>query len=196
MEIRISRRAAVRLLVILAWPMFILSVYGVGTRVTPFANGAPILLSPSIRDSIAYRRQALEWTRRLREIDVSLVNLQTTRQDVYEQTRQAEAVLASALQVAQEVELRRAPSALAGLRTWLLEASRRYYATAQAAAQWVGAPTPENGDAVSRALSEARVAMNALSASRWLAEEVQTPPIPPRSAQPTPTLDSLNLPSP
>ena len=173
MEIRISRQALIRLLIVLGLPAFILVVYWMGTRVTPYTTtGAPVLLSPSLRESIAYRRQAVEWTRRLHKVDQQLVELQSDRQqDVYEQTRQAEAALSSALQIAQETEIRHAPSALAALRTMLLDASQRYYATAQAAAQWVGAPTPDNQDAVTEALSEARVALSTLSESRWLIEE-------------------------
>ncbi len=193
MEIRISRQALVRLLIALGLPAFILVMYWMGTRVTPYTtSGAPVLLSPSLRESIAYRRQAVGWTRRLREVDQQLVKLQSDRQqDVYEQTRQAEVALSSALQIAQEIEIRRAPSALAGLRTLLLDASQRYYATAQAAAQWVGAPTPDNQDAVTEALAGSRVALNAVSESRWLIEE-QTPHPAPRDDQSS----DLELPAP
>ena len=193
MEIRISRQALVRLLIVLGLPTFVLVVYWMGTRVTPYTTtGAPVLLSPSLRESIAYRRQAVEWTRRLREVDQQLVKLQSDRQqDVYEQTRQAEVALSSALQIAQEIEIRHAPSALAGLRTLLLDASQRYYATAQAAAQWVGAPTPDHQDAVTKALSEARVTLSALSESRWLIEE-QAPHTTPRAGQSS----DLELPAP
>ena len=202
MEIRISRKAVIRLVVSLGLPVFILAVYWIGTRVTPYAQGAPLLLSPALRESIAYRAQAREWTRQLREIDAGLVRLQADRQaDVYEQTRQVEIVLSSALQLAQEVELRRAPSALAGLRTLLLDASRRYYATAQAAAQWVGAPTPENGDSVGNSLASARATWSALSESRWLTDDAGEQP----ASQPgtvtspgasTRTPDPLDLPAP
>ncbi len=193
MEVRISRKALVRLLIVLGLPAFVLVVYWIGTRVTPYTTtGTPILLSPSLRESIAYRRQAVEWMRRLREVDQQLVSLQSDRQtDVYEQTRQAEVALSSALQIAQEVEIRHAPSALAGLRTLLLDASDRYYATAQAAAQWVGAPTPDNQDAVAQALAEARAALSAVSESRWLIEE-QTPQTTPRDDQSS----DLELPAP
>jgi hypothetical protein len=193
MEIRISRQALVRVLIALGLPAFILVMYWMGMRVTPYTTtGAPVLLSPSLRGSIAYRRQAVEWTRRLREVDQQLVKLQSDRQqDVYEQTRQAEVALSSALQIAQEIEIRHAPSALAGLRTLLLDASQRYYATAQAAAQWVGAPTPDHQDTVAETLVEARAALSALSASRWLIEE-QAPQTTPRAGQ----SPDLELPAP
>jgi hypothetical protein len=193
MEVRISRKALVRLLVVLGLPAFVLVVYWIGTHVTPYTTtGAPVLLSPSLRGSIAYRRQAVEWARRLREVDQQLVILQSDRQaDVYEQTRQAEVALSSALQIAQEIEIRHAPSALAGLRTLLLDASERYYATAQAAAQWVGAPTPDNQDTITQALAEARIALSAVSESRWLIEE-QAPQTTPHDDQSS----DLELPAP
>ena len=199
MEIRISRKAVLRLVTFIGLPVFILLVYWIGTRVTPhLQNGFPILLSPSTRDSIAYRNQAMEWTRRLREVDGNLAKLQANRQaDVYEQTRQVENILSSALQLAQEIELRRAPSALAGLRGLLVETSQRYYATAQAAAQWVGAPTPENQDAVNNALGSARAALSALSESRWLTEDIaQRTPRSGTAPSPAKSPDPLDLPAP
>ena len=199
MEIRISRKAVLRLGAIIGLPLFILVVYWTGMRVTPYAQGRyPILLSPSMRDSIAYRNQAIEWTRRLHEVDGNLTHLQANRQaDVYEQTRQAENILSSSLQLAQEIELRRAPSALAGLRGLLVETSQRYYAMAQAAAQWVGAPTPENQDAVNNALGSARAALGALSESRWLTEDIaQRTPRPGAAPSPAKSPDPLDLPAP
>jgi len=201
MEIRISRKAVLRLVAVIGLPIFILVMYWIGTRVTPYGqSGFPILLSPSTRDAMAYRHQAMEWNRRLGEVDSKLTQLQANRQaDVYEQTRQAENILSSSLQLAQEIELRRAPSALAGLKGLLVETSQRYYAAAQAAAQWVGAPTPDNQDAVGSALGSARAALRALSGSRWLTEEVAQPIARPGSTPaPTPTKspDPLDLPAP
>ena len=199
MEIRISRRAVLRLVAVIGLPIFILVMYWIGTRVTPYGqSGFPILLSPSTRDSIAYRNQAMEWTRRLREVDGNLTQLQANRQaDVYEQTRQAENILSSSLELAQEIELRRAPSALAGLKGLLVETSQRYYATAQAAAQWVGAPTPDNQDAVSSALGSARMALSAVSESRWLTEDIaQRTPRPGSAPSPAKSPDPLDLPAP
>jgi len=197
MELCISKRALIRLGILIAIPVFGLVVYRLGVQVTPYTrDGLPVLLSPSMRQSLAYRRQALEWTRQLQDLDARIAKLQSQPQDVYEQTRQAEAILSSSLQIAQAIELRPAPAALTGLRALLADASRCYYTTAQGIAGWVGAPTPENAETVGKGLAGARAALKTLSESRWLAEEVQTPPIPPRSAQPTPPLDSLNLPSP
>jgi hypothetical protein len=197
MELQISKRALTRLALLAALPILVLSVYRLGAAVTPYTqDGAPILLSPSMRQSMAYRRQALEWTRQLRDTDAYITRLQSQRQDVYEQTRQADAILSSSLQVAQEIELRRAPAALVGLQTLLADASQRYYTTAQDIAQWVGAPSPENAEAVGNDLAAARVALNTLSESRWLAEEIEVPPARQRDDRPVPTPDTLDLPSP
>jgi len=191
MEISISRKVLSRIALISGIPLLIAMIYLIGQRVTPYDDdNQPVLLSPSVRAALFYRSQAAGWLARFQALDTDLSTLQA-EQDVYEQTRQAEAILSSSARLAQEIEQARTPPALVGLRALLAETASYYLASAQAAAQWVGAPSPENKQFLNDTLAEARAALERVSSSRWLAE-TDTNPLPPSS---TPG-DGLDLPQP
>jgi hypothetical protein len=128
------------------------------------------MLSPSLKAMLAYRAQAQQWVARLRDLDTDLTALLSEDRDIYYQTEAANDLLDRGLGLAQEIEVSRAPAALAGLRQLLAQTSLAYLDTTRAAAGWVGAPLPENEQAVLDTLGQARALLAQVEESRWLQE--------------------------
>ena len=173
--ISISRRTVRRVTFAVLIPLVIVGLVYLGRSVTPRdKSGAPLMLSPSLKAMLAYRAQARQWVERLRDLDTDLTALLSEDRDIYYQTEAANDLLDRGLGLAQEIEVSRAPAALAGLRQLLAQTSLAYLDTTRAAADWVGAPLPENEQGVLDLLGQARALLAQVEESRWLQEpEVQ-----------------------
>jgi len=175
--VRISRRALRRVALILCLPLILIGLAYLGRSQTPRdAGGQPLLLSPSLKATLEYRAQARRWVARFHDLDADLETLLTTQRDIYTQTETTNDLLERALGLAQEIEIARAPAALAGLRDLLARTSLVYLDAVRAAADWVGAPTPENEQRVFEVLDQARALLTQVAGSRWLQEpQMQAP---------------------
>jgi hypothetical protein len=169
MEINLSRRSLRRWGCALALPITIIALALLGRSVTPRdAAGEPLLLSPSLRATLGYQATARAWAQDFHALDDDLSALLTGDDDIYRQAQAAGDLLDRALRLAQDVELRRAPAALASLRVALAATSLAYLDAARAAAEWVGAPTPEQAQVAQNALDAARDLLAQAEAHRWL----------------------------
>jgi hypothetical protein len=175
MEVRLSRRSLRRWGCALALPVTIVALAPLGRSVTPRdAAGEPLLLSPSLRATLGYQATARAWVRDYHALDADLEALLTQDDaDIYRQAQSANDNLDRALRLAQDVELRRAPAALASLRAALSAASLAYLEAARAAAGWVGAPTPEQAQVAQATLDTARELLAQVEANRWLEMETE-----------------------
>ncbi len=172
--VSLSRRTLRRVVLVLSVPLVIVGLAYLGRAVTPRDNsGEPLILSPSLKATIAYRAQARRWVERLHHLDADLQALLTGDRDIYTQTEAVNDLLERALGLAQEVELSRAPAALAGLRQLLVQTGLTYLDTTRAAADWVGAPLAENEQVTLDFLGQARALLTQAEASRWLQEPEQ-----------------------
>jgi len=173
MEIKLSRRALRRWGCALALPATTIFLALLGRSVTPRdASGEPLLLSPSLRATLGYQATARAWVRDYHALDAGLEALLAQDDgDIYRQAQAAGDDLDRALRLAQDVELRRAPAALASLQSALSAASLAYLEAARAAAEWVGAPTPEQAQVAQDALGAARELLAQVEANRWLQEQ-------------------------
>lgn len=175
MEVRVSRRLLRRL----AWlllPAALIVLALLGRSATPRdAAGEPLLLSPSLKSTLEYRSQARAWVEELHALDGKLEALLTGNDDIYHQTQAINDLLERSVWLAQAVEIRRAPAALAGLRTMLASASLAYLDAARAVADWIGAPTPEREQTAQAALATARDWLAQTETNRWLQEDDEPP---------------------
>jgi hypothetical protein len=171
MEINVSRRTLRRLALGLVLPGVLIALTLLGRSATPRdASGEPLLLSPSLKATLAYRAGARAWVEALHALDGGLETLLTENGDIYHQTQAVDSLLNRAMRLAQDVEVRRAPAALAGLRVVLSATSLAYLDASRAVADWVGAPTPERLEAAQAALSTARELLAQTEVNRWLQE--------------------------
>jgi hypothetical protein len=171
MEISVSRRWLRRLAGGLLVPLVLTGLTLWGRTLTPRdAAGTPLLLSPSLRATLAYQEQARAWLAAFQGLDRELQALLAGQDDLYRQTEIVNDLLERALRLAQAIEVGRAPAALAGLRTLLAQTSLAFLEASRAAADWVGAPTPEREQAARAALENARDWLAQVAESRWLAE--------------------------
>jgi hypothetical protein len=171
MEINVSRRTLRRLALGLVLPAVLVALTLLGRSATPRdASGEPLLLSPSLKATLAYRAGARAWVEALHALDGGLETLLTENGDIYHQTQAVDSLLNRAMRLAQDVEVRRAPAVLAGLRVALSATSLAYLDASRAVADWVGAPTPERLEAAQAALSAARELLAQTELNRWLQE--------------------------
>ncbi len=174
MEISLSRRSLRRWGCALALPIAFIALTLLGRSVTPHdAAGEPLLLSPSLRATLGYQSTARAWARDYRALDADLYALLTDDADIYRQAQAAGDLLDRSLRLAQDVELRRAPAALAVLRAALTNTSLAYLDAARVVAEWVGAPTPAQAQTAQDALDAARDLLAQVEANRWLQEAEQ-----------------------
>jgi hypothetical protein len=173
MEVSISRRTLRRLTLGLVLPTVLMVLTLLGRSATPRdASGEPLLLSPSLKATLAYRAGARAWVEALHALDGGLEALLTGRGsgDIYHQTQAVDSLLNRSVRLAQDVEVRRAPAALTGLRVSLSATSLAYLDASRAVADWVGAPTPERLEAAQAALGAARELLAQTELNRWLQE--------------------------
>jgi len=156
---------------------FVLACYFIGHDLTPRdARDRPVLLSPSIRAAVLYRKAVTGWTDTLAELDAGIASL--LNQDyvadpaqLYALSEQAQGLSDRAVSVALDVSFTAPPPALVSLAEQANAAADAQYQAALAAAQWVGAPEPDNRIAALESLRLARAARTELAASRWLIGE-------------------------
>ncbi|MGD9100731.1 MAG: hypothetical protein PVF45_09655 [Anaerolineae bacterium] len=171
MEVSISRRTLRRLALGLVLPAILIALTLLGRSATPRdASGEPLLLSPSLKGTLEYRAGARAWVEAFRALDGELEALLIEGGDIYHQTQAVDSLLNRSVRLAQDVEVRRAPAALAGLRVSLSATSLAYLDASRAVADWVGAPTPERLEAAQAALSTARELLAQTELNRWLQE--------------------------
>jgi hypothetical protein len=171
MEVSISRRTLRRLTLGLVLPTVLMVLTLLGRSATPRdASGEPLLLSPSLKATLAYRAGARAWVEALHALDGELEALLVEGGDIYHQTQAVDDLLGRSVRLAQDVEVRRAPAALAGLRVSLSATSLAYLDASRAVADWVGAPTPERLEAAQVALEAARELLAQTELNRWLRE--------------------------
>jgi len=155
-----------------AWILaVILLLVTVGYFVSPVnAAGRPIFLSPEVKAISDFRNSATAWEGKLREIDSQLVRLLSGAygSDLFEKSRQSQAVVEATSWLLQEVERVKAPTAASPLRELVYRATTVYLEAARATLVWIGEPTTENLSTAQAALDVARAALQKMERSEWL----------------------------
>jgi len=149
----------------------ILLLVTIGCFTSPVnAAGRPIFLSPEVKALSDFRNSATAWQGKLREIDSQLLNLLSDAygSDLFEKSRQSQAVVESAFWLLQEVERIEAPTAASPLRDLVYRATAGYLEAARATLVWISEPTTENLSTAQAALDIARAALQKMEQSEWL----------------------------
>jgi hypothetical protein len=134
-------------------------------------SGRPFLLLPDVKAVEDYRRAARDDASRLNLLGGEIAALLSGKNtDLFSQSRQAQAALEHALQIAQEIDARPAPPALDGLRGTIAQAASAYLEAARLALRWISLPQPDNKAAAAKALAQAAKVLNTLEGSQWLAK--------------------------
>ena len=171
MEIRVSRGSIRRFTILLLLPVSIAGLAILGRSVTPRdVAGNPLLFSPALKSTLAYRAHARSLVRDFHVLDEGLEGLLNSRTDIYQQSQTVNSLMDEAFRLAQKIEIGRAPASLASLRVSLSDTSLAYLDAAQAAADWLGEPTPERERPIREALAAARRLLAHVEGSRWLEE--------------------------
>ena len=134
-------------------------------------QGHPILLLPDVKAVEDYRRAVREDVVRLHLLDGEIASLLAEKNpDLFSQSRQAQAALEHALQIAQAIDAQPAPPALEGLRGLAAQAAATYLEAARLALRWVSLPQADNRTAAAQTLDQAGQQLHTLEGSPWLAK--------------------------
>ena len=146
MHIRISKRALKWMITAMIVVSALVGFYFLGNDLTPKnAIGRPLILSPSVRQAVLYRRSVQGWLSDLEQIDTDIDTVLaegdvTEPGQLYELNDQAQKLTNRAAGVVQDVTFTAAPPALVSLQQQVYVVVEAYYETTQATALWVGAP--------------------------------------------------------
>jgi len=149
----------------------IVLVLGAGS--TPHdSQGRPLLLLPQMRSVEDYQRAAQGWASQLEVLDGGLGGLlQANSADILAESGQAEQELERSAMIAQAIEGRDPPPALAGLAAELGQTAQAYQEAAGAAAQAVSIPDGGHLRTAQSALGKAREDLEDLEKNPWLTSE-------------------------
>jgi hypothetical protein len=131
-------------------------------------NGRPVLLLPDVKAVEDYRRQAGDWTDRLRLLDGQLATLLAGNSgDLLGQSRAAQNIFEDCLNLVREIDFTSTPPALVGLRESLVNASLANLEASRGALRWVSMPNIENRDQVEQLIQIARQGLQELETNTW-----------------------------
>jgi hypothetical protein len=136
------------------------------------AQGRLLLLLPEMRSVQDYQRTAQGWARDLEFLDGDLAGLlQANSADILADSGQAQQELERSAMIAQAIEGRDPPPALAGLADELRQTAQAYQEAAVAAAQAVSVPDGAHMKSAQDALGKARQELGVLERNPWLTSE-------------------------
>jgi len=176
MRIKISKRALKWMITAMIVVSALVGFYFLGNDLTPKnAIGRPLILSPSVRQAVLYRRSVQRWLSDLKRIDADIDSVLvegdiTEPGQLYELNDQAQRLNNQTAGVVQDVAFTAAPPALVSLQQQVYVVVEAYYEAAQATALWVGAPEEETFETACAKLELARALREELATSRWLLE--------------------------
>ncbi len=173
-RLRLSRR----FLRVVAWTATVWAAlalcYLLGARLTPRDGaGRPLLLSPSVYAAEKYRQMVLRWMREMERVDRDLTALLSVDGGadpvrLYGLVHEVEGLIDRAIAIHREAAFSTPPPALTGFAEQIRAAAEAHHQAVLAAAQWVGAPEPENRRAALEVLRRARGLRVTVERSVWL----------------------------
>jgi hypothetical protein len=150
--------------------LVLLALLAIGGIASPRTDdGRPLLLLPDVKAMNDYRHLAREADKELRLVDgqISAV-LSGNVDDLFGQTRRAQAAFEQILSISEELDRGQAPPAMVGLREDLNHAAVGYLEAARLTLRWLSTPTQENQDLAQAKLAEARAGLTEVEKSQWL----------------------------
>lgn len=149
----------------------VLTLLALGVAVSPRdAASHPILLLPDAKAVEDYRDSAQNWHTRLKTLDAEIATILSGKfgNDLFAKSREAQRVTDAAIQLAQEIDRRNAPTAAIPAKSLLVKAASAYLDASRDMLQWVTAPKDENLAKARKSLNLARQALKELEQSEWI----------------------------
>jgi hypothetical protein len=132
--------------------------------------GKPILLLPEVKSIEDYRHSARYWISELSSIDSEIDQLlrSVDMGDVFTQSRAAQSILQSSVNLAQQVDQIDVPTVGIGLHQQILTTALSYVEAARSTVKWISVPESENKEAALNQLDEARILRKELEINQWI----------------------------
>ena len=133
-------------------------------------NERPILLLPDIKAVEDYRRSVSLWQAQAGELDAQITTILsgTYGSDLFARSRASQKMIDDAVQLLQDIESRKAPTAAMPARSILIRMASTYLEAARAALLWTTAPTYDNLASAQAKMDDARQILGKLEASEWM----------------------------
>ena len=133
------------------------------------STGRPILLSPSLRATEAYRQKVIDWDQQLQSVDRDISSMiGNDPSDLLSQSQEAERIQVQVNRTIQDIDIAEHPIAFNDLRGQLLQCTASYLEVTQYVLTWVSAPTEANREQAAAGLDTARKIRNDLEQNSWL----------------------------
>jgi hypothetical protein len=142
-----------------------------GCFISPRDDGnRPILLLPDIKAVEDYRQSISNWHDRMLTLDTQIATVLSGKfgSDLFRKSREAQKVVDTAIELAQEVDRQAVPTAAIPAKSLLAQAANAYLEASRAMLQWVTAPTVENLASAQQTLTQARQPLDELEQSEWI----------------------------
>lgn len=130
----------------------------------------PILLLPDIKAVEDYRRSISLWQAQAGELDAQITTILSGAHgsDLFARSRAAQKMIDDAVQLLQDIESNKAPTAAMPARGILVRMASTYLEAARATLLWTTAPTDDNLSSAQAMVDHARQILGELEASEWV----------------------------
>ncbi len=130
----------------------------------------PVLLLPDAKAVEDYRNSARNWHARMKSLDADIATVLSGEfgSDLFSKSREAQKIMDTAIQLAQEIERQDVPTAAIPAKSLLIDAISAYLNASRAMLQWVTASNGENLASAQHSLNQARQSIELLEQSEWI----------------------------
>jgi len=151
--------------------LLILALLGLGWLVSPRdSTERPILLLPDAKAVEDYRISVSGWHRQMQSLDAEITTILSGKfgSDLFSKSREAQKVMDSTIQLAQEIDRQDVPTAAIPAKSLLVQSASAYLNASRAMLQWVTASNEENLVEAQNSLEQARQTLKQLEQSEWI----------------------------
>jgi len=151
--------------------LLILALLGLGWLVSPQdSTNRPILLLPDAKAVEDYRISISDWHSQMQSLDANIATILSGKfgSDLFSKSREAQKVMDSTIQLAQEIDRQDVPTAAIPAKSLLVQSASAYLNASRAMLQWVTASNEENFMEAQNRLEQARQTINQLEQSEWI----------------------------
>jgi|APHig6443717497_1056834.scaffolds.fasta_scaffold233875_1 hypothetical protein len=151
--------------------LVVLALLGLGLFVSPRdQQNRPILLLPDAKAVEDYRNSISGWHERMQTLDSEITTILSGKfgSDLFSKSREAQKVMDSTIQLAQEIDRQDVPTAAIPAKSLLAQSASAYLNASRAMLQWVTASNEENLVEAQNTLEQARQTLKQLEQSEWI----------------------------
>ena len=149
----------------------LLALLGLGLLISPRDSASrPILLLPDAKAVEDYRVSIGDWHKQMQNLDAEITTILSGKfgSDLFSKSREAQKVMDSTIQLAQEIDRQDVPTAAIPAKSLLVQSASAYLSASRAMLQWVTAPNEENLAEAQNSLDRAKQSLEQLEQSEWI----------------------------